>query len=134
VRGIDDREVITYSDPKSISCETTFDKDIDSLQDLTEILAALADKLSFRMNTKQISGQILSLRIKYDNFENSNKSVSLEHPTNDRDIIYRNAEQLLIQAWDGERKIRLLGIGLNKLDLGNEKQYDQMELWESDDR
>ena len=129
VRGIDDREVITYADPKSISCETTFDSDIDSLQELTEVLAKLADKLSFRMNTKQICGQLLSLRIKYDNFENVNKSMSLECMTNDRDIIYSKAEQLLIQAWDGTRKIRLLGIGLNKLDT-DKTTIDQLELWE----
>lgn len=133
VRGIDDREVISYSDPKSISCETTFDEDTDNLQDLTEILAKLADKLSFRMNSKQISGQLLSIRIKYDNFENINKSMSLESLTNDRDIIYNNAEQLLIRAWDGKRKIRLLGIGLNKLDMGNARSYEQLELWEPEE-
>ncbi len=131
VRGIDDREVITYSDPKSISCETTFDTDVDNLQELTEVLAKLADKLSFRMNSKQISGQLLSLKIKYDNFENINRTLSLESLTNDRDIIYNGAEQLLILAWDGKRKIRLLGIGLNKLDIGNERNCEQLELWDT---
>jgi len=132
VRGIDDREVITYSDPKSISCETTFDTDIDNLHELIEILAKLADKLSFRMNGKQISGQLLSLKIKYDNFANVSRTICLESVTNDRDIIYNNAEQLLIQAWDGIRKVRLLGIGLNKLDIGNERSYEQLELWDSE--
>jgi len=126
VRGIDEREIIPYSEPKSISCETTFDEDIDSFQELTEVLAQLSDKLSFRMQSKQINGQALNLKIKYDNFETVTKSLSLSQMTNDRDIIYHYTEQLLIQHWDGKRKIRLLGIGLNKLDT--EYKDEQMEL------
>jgi len=127
VRGIDEREVIPYSEPKSISCETTFDEDLDSFQELTEVLAQLADKLSFRMQAKDIHGQTLTLKIKYDNFETACKSMSLNQMTNDRDIIYHYSEQLLIRHWDGKRKIRLLGIGLNKLDT--EYQNDQLELY-----
>ncbi len=128
VRGIDEREVIPYSDPKSISCETTFDRDIDSFQDLTEVLAKLADRLSFRMQGKQIHGQSLCLKIKYDNFENVTKSCCLSVFTNDRDIIYHYAEQLLIRHWDGKRKIRLLGIGLNRLDTEHKDEQVELEL------
>jgi len=131
VRGIDEREVISYSEPKSISCETTFDEDTDNFQDLTEILAKLAGKLSFRMQSKQINGQTLTLKIKYDNFETVNKNISLSIMTNDRDIIYHYSEQLLIQQWDDKRKVRLLGIGLNKLDTV--VKNEQIELWDNDD-
>jgi DNA polymerase-4 len=131
VRGIDEREIVPYSEPKSISCETTFDEDIDSFQELTEVLSKLSDKLSFRMQTKQINGMVLNLKIKYDNFENVTKSMSLTHYTNDRDIIYHYSEQLLIHHWDGKRKIRLLGIGLNKLDTVNDNE--QLELWDRGD-
>jgi DNA polymerase-4 len=131
VRGIDERDVITYSEPKSISCETTFDEDKDNFQDLTEILSELSDKLSFRMQAKNINGQVLCLKIKYDNFENFSKSISLATMTNDRDTIYHYSEQLLIQHWDGKRKIRLLGIGLNKLDT--EYKTEQLELWDGEE-
>jgi len=129
VRGIDERDVITYSEPKSISCETTFDEDMDSFQDLTEVLAQLSDKLSFRMQNKQINGQVLSLKIKYDNFDTISKSLSLSSMTNDRDMIYHYSEQLLIKHWDGKRKIRLLGIGFNRLDT--EFKTDQLDLWDN---
>jgi len=128
VRGIDEREIVTASDPKSISNETTFDTDIDNLQELLEVLARLSDKLSFRMQGKQIQGQVLILKIKYDNFENVTRNLTLSQMTNDRDIIYQTAMQLLIQNWDQKRKIRLLGIGLNKLDIGEEDNSDQLEL------
>jgi DNA polymerase-4 len=128
VRGIDEREVITHSELKSISCETTFEEDVDNFQELTKIIVQLSDKLSFRMQGKQISGQILVLKIKYDNFETVNKSMSLTSMINDRDLIYHYSEQLLIKHWDGKRKIRLLGIGFNKLDT--EIKSEQLELWD----
>jgi len=126
VRGIDEREVVPYSEPKSISCETTFDEDIDNFQELSDVLSKLADRLSFRMQSKQIQGQIMNIKIKYDNFETVTKSLSLSHMTNDRDIIYLYSEQLLIQHWITTRKVRLLGIGLNKLDT--EYADSQLEL------
>lgn len=131
VRGIDEREIIPYSDPKSISCETTLDEDSDNFQDLTEVLAKLADKLSFRMQTKQINGMLLNIKIKYDNFESVTKSIPMSQLTNDRDTIFKYSEQLLIQQWDGNRKVRLLGIGLNKLDTA--VNNEQLELWDRGD-
>lgn len=130
VRGIDEREVITIHEPKSISNETTFRTDIDSLDVLLESLAKLADKLSFRMQNKNISGQLFTLKIKFDNFENITRSVGLPLMTNDRDIIYKTSEELFIQSWDGIRKIRLLGIGINKLDNETNLDSTQMLLWD----
>lgn len=124
VRGIDEREVIPYSEPKSISCETTLDEDIDSFQQLTEVLSELADKLSFRMKLKQIQGQTITIKIKYDNFQTVTKSISLKQMTAEREVIYHHSEQLLIRHWDNKRKVRLLGIGLNKLDT----EYDDEQL------
>jgi len=130
VRGIDDREIIPYSDPKSISCETTFDEDMDDFNELTDVLAKLADKVSFRMQAKQISGQAITLKIKYDNFEIVTRNLSLGTLTNDRNIIFHYSEQLLIQNWDIKRKIRLLGICLNKLDTETDMTTEQLELWD----
>lgn len=131
VRGIDDRQVITAHDPKSISCETTFREDVDSLAELLDALNKLATKLAFRMNSKQIWGQLLTLKIKYDNFESVSRNVSLSMLTNDREIICKTSEQMLLQMWDGSRKIRLLGIGINKLEIDGQPTSAQIELWEN---
>ncbi len=127
VRGIDNREVCTYFEPKSISCETTFDKDIDNLQELLEHLEYLAQRLAARMQRKSIWGQLLSVKLRYDNFNTVSKNLSLSESIREKDEIYKAAEQVLVQLWDGTGKIRLLGIGFNKIEIG-ERDAEQMEL------
>lgn len=129
VRGIDEREVITSSEPKSISNETTFAEDSDNLEELCAVMKRLATKLSFRMQSKQITGQVLTIKVKYDNFDITCKSLALPYLTNDNEEIYHYAEQLLINNLNAKRKVRLLGVGLNKLKTKQTSQ--QIELWES---
>lgn len=116
VRGIDDRDVITEFEPKSISCESTFDTDLDSMDELFAVLRKLSERLSYRMAQKCISGQNVVLKLKYDNFEYITRSCSLKGSCNDPETLYKYGEQLLVANWESSRKVRLLGLGVGKLD------------------
>lgn len=120
VRGIDNRDLITESEPKSISCETTFDSDIGNLEELLDIMNKLANRLAERISRKQISAQSFVLKIKYDNFENVTRSCTLRDTSYDSATLYKYGELMLIANWDSARKIRLLGMGVNKLELGGD--------------
>ncbi len=126
VRGIDNRDVITEYEPKSISNENTFHNDVDSIDELISELKRISEKLANRMMYKKIQGQCLTLKLKYDNFELITRNATLPIVTNDLEIIYKTAEQLLIQHWDQSRKVRLIGVGINKLDTSN--QMEQLTL------
>lgn len=128
VRGIDQRDVISSWDPKSISCENTFSEDIGDLNDLLLRLRKLADRLSNRMKRKNIQGQNLILKIKYANFEIVSRSLNLPHLSNDRESLYHYGEQLLIANWDSFRKVRLLGLGVGKLDCDGDCSQLELEL------
>ena len=128
VRGIDNREVITEYNPKSISCENTFDHDVGELDELLEQLQHVVNRVAHRMQRKQINGQSVILKLKYDNFEYITRNLPLPLLTNDPTQIYRAAEQLLIQNWDSKRKVRLLGVGLNKLDTEVDETADQLVI------
>ncbi|MDY0318396.1 MAG: DNA polymerase IV [Candidatus Cloacimonadaceae bacterium] len=129
VRGIDQREVITEWEPKSISCESTFWDDLGSVEELLAQLRRLADKLSSRMSFKKIHGSNLILKIKYDNFELNTRSCPLPELTNDREVLYRYGEQLLIANWDCKRKVRLLGLGVGKLDCSGDCEQLELDIW-----
>lgn len=116
VRGIDNRELITESEPKSISCESTFHTDIDKLDELLEVLKNLSERLSTRMKKHDICGQNIVLKLKYDNFETITRTCSMKGSYNEAEILYRYGEHLLIANWETSRKVRLLGIGVGKLD------------------
>ncbi|MDD2228637.1 MAG: DNA polymerase IV [Candidatus Cloacimonetes bacterium] len=126
VRGIDERDVITEFEPKSISCESTFDTDIDSMEELLAIMKKLAEKLCSRMQQKCITGQNVVLKLKYDNFECITRSCSLKGSGNNAATLFKFGEQLLVANWESSRKVRLLGLGVGKLDAVS--NCDQLSL------
>lgn len=128
VRGIDDREVITEFEPKSISCENTFHNDLGEMEELIAELRELVDRLVNRMSFKDIQGKNVVIKIKYDNFEYITRSCPLPEPTADKGLLFEYAQKLLIANWDEGRKIRLLGVGVGKLDLGPNAGCDQLEI------
>ncbi|PKN78818.1 MAG: DNA polymerase IV [Candidatus Cloacimonetes bacterium HGW-Cloacimonetes-1] len=128
VRGIDNREIITEHEAKSISNENTFHEDIDKMDVLLAELQRISEKLANRMMYKKMQGQSIVLKVKYDNFEIITRSASLPQLTNDDGVIFASAKQLFLQHWDQSRKIRLLGIGINNLDNGNPDYSEQLVL------
>ncbi|HPS38274.1 MAG TPA: DNA polymerase IV [Candidatus Cloacimonadota bacterium] len=129
VRGIDNRELITYWEPKSISCEHTFDKDISSIDELLEALKSISQRLAGRMLTKSITGSSIVLKLKYDNFEYITRICPLPQLTNDPEILYKFGQQLLVSHWDSSRQIRLLGLGVNKLATTEAEENQQLTLF-----
>lgn len=128
VRGIDNREIITEHEAKSISNENTFHEDVDNMDFLLQELQRISDKLSNRMMYKKLQGQSIVVKIKYDNFEIITRSGCLPQLTSDSGVICKAAEQLFLQHWDQTRKIRLLGIGINNLDSGDDNLGEQLVL------
>ena len=126
VRGIDNRELHTSWEPKSISCESTFYEDIGDIDQLLQQLRRLSEKLATRMSFKNLQGQNLVLKLKYDNFELITRSMNMPEFTNERELLYQYGEQLLISNWDAERKVRLLGLGVGRLD---NQDSDQLLLF-----
>ncbi len=128
VRGIDTREVISSWERKSISCENTFDEDIGDLDFLLAQLKKLAERLCSRMRLKNIQGQSLVLKLKYDNFEIITRSALLPESTNEYETLLQGGEQLLIANWDIARKVRLLGLGVTKLDCEGDCEQIILDL------
>ncbi|MFO8144398.1 MAG: DNA polymerase IV [Candidatus Syntrophosphaera sp.] len=128
VRGIDKREVVTEHEPKSMSCESTFSKDLGDIEELLEELNKLVERLASRMSFRSIQGNNIVIKIKYDNFEYITRSQPLPEPTADKNILFEQAQKLLVENWNEGRKIRLLGVGVGKLDLRGLEQIEQLEI------
>jgi DNA polymerase IV len=115
VRGIDNRPVNPSRIRKSIGAERTFDKDIF---DKTQIIIALEQielELQKRLNRKQRKGRTLTLKIKFDNFEQITRSKSSANYLTQLQIkeYYHNLIDTLEFANHG---IRLLGLTISNLD------------------
>ena len=121
--GIDDREVVTYHEIKSVGHEDTYPKDILDLAAAKRELLSLADRVARRMRCKGFEGKTITLKVKYDDFVQITRSVTRPAYTSDRSEIFANVCRLLAKTAVGQRPVRLLGISVSNLvDTGSQRQ------------
>ena len=128
-RGEDLREVTPDADRKSLSSETTFEDDLADKDDLARILWKQAEKVSFRVKRAGIAGRCVTLKLKTADFKIRTRAVTLAHPTQLADTIFRAAMPALTREADGTR-FRLLGVGLSQ--FADAAEADPPDLGEPD--
>ncbi len=115
--GRDDRPVVTYSEPKSISRETTFEDDLHPVRDkarLTEIFTALCVRVAGDLQRKGYAGKTIGLKIRFDDFTTATRDLTIDAPTQDAQTIRRAAGACLKRV-PLDRRIRLLGVRVGTL-------------------
>jgi DNA polymerase IV len=115
----DSRPVDPGGEMKTISSETTFDRDLSRLADLEAILWRQAERVSARAKSYGLCGRTVTLKLKTANFRLVTRSTSLETPTQLADTIFRTARAALKREADGLR-FRLLGVGIANLSGAHE--------------
>jgi DNA polymerase-4 len=112
--GIDTRRVSPEHETKGISSETTFDRDISSLDELAPILLALSEKVSSRMKAQGFAGTTVTLKLKTADFAIRTRARTLSEPTQLAGRIFDAARDMLAKETTGT-KFRLIGVGLSGL-------------------
>jgi len=110
----DSRPVDPEGEMKTISSETTFDKDLSAYPQLESVLWRQAERVSARAKIKGLAGKTVVLKLKTADFRLRTRSASLDAPTQLADRIFRTAQAALKREADGTR-FRLLGVGLSNL-------------------
>jgi DNA polymerase-4 len=113
-RGVDDRPVNADRETKSISAETTFDRDIAELRPLELRLWRLTEKVSARLKANELAGATVTLKLKTADFRIRTRASSLGHPTQLAARIFAAGRDLLAREIDGTM-FRLIGIGMSGL-------------------
>ena len=111
-QGRDGRPVVTFSEPKSISRETTFEHDLSATRDreqLSRIFTDLCVGVSEDLQRKGYVGKTIGLKLRFDNFQTVTRDHTLDQPTQDAQTIRRVAGECLKRV-PLERRIRLLGV------------------------
>jgi len=115
--GRDERDVVTVSEPKSISRETTFERDLSASRDrdeLSRIFTALCVGVSGDLKRKGYVGKTIGLKLRYDNFRTVTRDRTIAWPTDDASVIRRTAGECLKRV-PLDRRIRLLGVRVGAL-------------------
>ncbi|HML07913.1 MAG TPA: DNA polymerase IV [Xanthobacteraceae bacterium] len=118
-RGIDQRKVSAERETKSVSAETTFDRDIADFRSLERILWRQAEEVSARLKAKALAGATVTLKLKTADFRIRTRARSLGAATQLAGRIFAAARSLLERETDGT-KFRLLGVGASALSTAEE--------------
>lgn len=129
VRGIDHSEVRSSRMKKSISTETTFEKDIEDLSILKQKLKSLCDDLERRLQKSNLKGKSFVLKVKYEDFSQVTKSFLFNYYVQNSSDFFDRATQIL-NSLNTQKKVRLLGVGLSHLNNENQDE-NQMDLFSS---
>jgi DNA polymerase IV len=115
--GRDDRAVVTYSEPKSISRETTFERDLHAVRDkasLGAIFTELCVELAGDLQRKGYAGKTIGIKLRFDDFKSVTRDLTLPAHTMDAQAI-RRAAGLCLKRVDLSRRLRLLGVRAGSL-------------------
>ena len=113
-RGIDERKVTPEREAKSVSAETTFDRDLSAFRPLELRLWPLAEKVSARLKASGLAGGTVTLKLKSDEFKIRTRARGLADPTQLAEQIFAAGRDLLARETDGTR-FRLIGIGVSDI-------------------
>ena len=123
-RGEDDRRVDPGGKVKSISSETTLDKDTAELDRLRPILWQLTETVARRLKKADLAGKGITLKLKTADFRIVTRNNRLKSATQSEEEMFQAAEPLLVHETDG-RAFRLIGIGVHDLvEIGQVVQGD----------
>jgi len=115
--GRDERPVVTFSEPKSISRETTFEHDLSATRDreqLSRIFTDLCVGVSADLQRKGYVGKTIGLKLRFDNFRTVTRDQTIDLATHDAPTIRRVAGECLKRV-PLDRRIRLLGVRVGAL-------------------
>ena len=125
--GRDAREVVVESETRSISRETTFERDLHAVRDrtaLTVIFTELCQQVAFDCAKKNYVARNIGVKLRFDDFRIVTRATTIAVPTRDPRIIRRVAGECLKRV-AFERRIRLLGVRVASLvSGGTETQAD----------
>jgi DNA polymerase IV len=113
--GLDDRDVVPYEVPKSVSHEETFQRDLDADEDVLRELLALSGRVAARLRADGYQARTVVLKARLANFTTLTRSRTLPDPTDIGADLYHVTGELY-RALPGERRrIRLLGVQASAL-------------------
>lgn len=115
--GLDERPIVTASEPKSISRETTFERDLHARSDraqLSEIFTGLCERVADDLQRKGYAGKTIGIKLKYADFSSITRDLTLPVAISDPGAIRKAAGECLKRV-PLTQKIRLLGVRVSGL-------------------
>ncbi|MEW6724563.1 MAG: DNA polymerase IV [Bacillota bacterium] len=129
--GRDDRPVGEGHDAasKSVSEETTFDRDTDDLSELSEMLRQFAEELCAGLQARGRRVKTITVKLRYEDFTNLSRGMTLPDYVNDPTVVHETADCLLRKVPLENHKVRLIGLQLSNFLMPDEPYQLQFDFW-----
>ncbi|HEX4681696.1 MAG TPA: DNA polymerase IV [Gemmatimonadaceae bacterium] len=132
VRGVDDSEVESHGDAKSISRDETFGQDIDDDDKLMRELLALVTRAAYDLRGDGLTARTITVRIRDFDFKTRQANRTLDAAVISDRVILEVARGLFEKLRNARRvPARLLGVKLSSLSA--DAAADQLTLFERRD-
>lgn len=115
--GRDERPIVTEREPKSISRETTFERDLHPKLDreaLSTVLLDLCARLAGDLARKGVFARGVGIKLRFEDFKTVTRDTTLEHPVQDTESL-RAAARACLKRVELDRRLRLLGLRASSL-------------------
>jgi DNA polymerase-4 len=123
--GVDDRPVVSESEAKSISNETTFAIDITDKRIMRDWLHALTEQVAWRLRAHELKGRTVQIKVRLSDFTTLSRSLSLDDVTDITAEIWRAVQTLFDQRLPRPlSSVRLLGVGITNFSEPMPRQGD----------
>jgi DNA polymerase-4 len=129
-RGVDNNPVVVSRPAKSLSQEITFSKDVADSVILREQFERQSKTLAKQLSNKNLTAATIIIKIRWPDFTTISRQLTLTQPTSDAKIILDTSWELFQREWNGQRPVRLLGVGVSGLG----KPPRQLGLWDANTR
>lgn len=126
-RAIDNRPVRAHRERKSIGRERTFSQDMHQTAEMLQELLAIADEVEQRLKLRNVAAKTLTLKVKYHDFEQITRAISLDNALHTAAEIKPLLINLLSRTDVDKRPVRLLGLTASHL-LPITDAHQQLEL------
>jgi DNA polymerase-4 len=127
-RGDDPREVTPDRPWKSISAETTYAEDLESLDEMRAEITRLSDRVAQSLQKKHLLARTVTIKVRYGDFTTVTRSHTAEPATRDPAEFAGRARALLERTDAARRPVRLLGVGAHGLEEEGAGHPEQLVL------
>jgi DNA polymerase IV len=127
-RGIDHRPVLPNRIRKSVGAESTFSRDLTSLDDMRAELGPLVDKVWRYCESTGVRGRTVTLKVKFADFQIITRSRSCLAPISDRSTLASISAELLATQFPLRKGVRLIGVSISSLCTDSAQVGLQMTL------
>lgn len=116
-----DERLVNTRERKSIGKEFTFQRDLEGEEIIKAEILRIAKIVCAEMQSKNLYGRTIQLKLRYANFKTITRSHSLEKSTNSTEIVQEVLLLLLSHTLINHLPIRLLGVSLSSFGEKNTK-------------